>query len=216
MTSYNPPDSIVPIFCPTLWPSRDDTYSQIQANQKFVQTGNVNQNISGAKAFTDLQINGDGYALQWNRSPGVVTTLANTAGNPWVSGFLLPTYGSNVGDTLVANTNQTQLSNKTMMSLKVGINGSTSTLVQHGITVQAGGGTSRTITFPTAFAAGTTPVLQITYVRNDTAYFFTATVLSVNNTSFTYRCAAGTMTNPAQWFLAGDSHDLHWVAIGTA
>jgi hypothetical protein len=220
---YLPPiQPSVPVYNPNNFPSITDDISIQEGNSLYVQTGTANQSVKGTKTFLrldtdDLRIIGDGTPITWVRGPSLTTVLENQAGNPFNQIFQFPNYLSPTVDTLVAETNIAVLSGKTLNSFKVGQNGTSTnnTLVQHGRASISGSG-SFLITFPTAFAAGTTPTLNVSFAQGNVSFLFVFQLTGVTNTGFTYRQYLITIANPALCGIAGDPHTVHWNAIGTA
>lgn len=214
MASYPRPTQITPIYNPLNFPSLTDNISLQEGNSLYVQTGTANQIIKGTKRADDFGFTGTG-ALQWTQpTPGVSTNIAPNI-TTFNSTFLLPTYTAPVLDSLVARTATQTLTNKTLDSLKVGTNGTTATLVQYGRSTRSGSNPF-TLTFPTAFASGTTPTVVFNMEINNSSYLFTSQLMTVSNTNFTYRMYLITIANPSQCTVAGDSHTINWVAYGTA
>lgn len=135
---YLPPTQLQPIYNPNNFPSIKDNISIEDGNALYIQTGTANQSSQGIKTFNDLRafnfrINSPPFVLgyqpiTWADGNGTITSRITPQYNGVNQSFLLPTYGVTTQDTIVAETSNQTLSNKTFNTLKV--NASTGTLLK--------------------------------------------------------------------------------------
>ena len=213
MSAYNPPESIVPIFNPLLWPSNDTPYSQEQANKRFVQTGTVNQTVKGTKLYDNLGMTGTS-PFTWQN--GLASINLSPQLPIWSTTFRLPLYSTNTLDDIVARTATQTLTNKTLGQLKVGTNGSTMSVVLYGSTnitfsnVNQYGQATQSVSFGTTMPS--TPRIYLT-LANANGGTEVATVFharSVSTTGFTIN-GMYFFTTANQTFTVS----INWLAISS-